>query len=63
MKRILALSLILFFLTGTAFARSEAFHDDIYDPGKLKPRDSVLKVKVGDAAPEFALPSISGKKI
>jgi peroxiredoxin (alkyl hydroperoxide reductase subunit C) len=37
--------------------------DNIYNPGKLKPIDSVLKVKVGDMAPEFVLPSVSGKKI
>lgn len=63
MKRILALAVIMIFCTGTAFARSEAFHDDTYDPGKLKPRDSVLKVKVGDKAPDFVLPALSGEKV
>ena len=31
--------------------------------GKLKPRDSVLKVKVGQKAPEFKLKAVSGKKV
>lgn len=35
----------------------------IYQPGKLKPTDSELKVKVGDVAPDFELPSIQGKKV
>jgi len=35
----------------------------IYDPGTLKPVDSQLKVKEGDPAPDFTLPSINGKMI
>jgi peroxiredoxin (alkyl hydroperoxide reductase subunit C) len=35
-------------------------HDRIYDAGKLKPLDSRLKVKVGDPAPDFSLPTIDG---
>jgi peroxiredoxin (alkyl hydroperoxide reductase subunit C) len=42
-----------------AAARSEAFGGRIYDPGQLKPIDSYLKVKVGDLAPDFQLPSLS----
>jgi peroxiredoxin (alkyl hydroperoxide reductase subunit C) len=63
MKKLLAVSLMMIFFTGTAFARSEAFREDIYNPGQLKPRDSVLKVKVGDTAPDFVLPSVAGKKV
>lgn len=44
-------------------ARSESFKEDIYNPGPLKPTDSVLKLRVGDKAPDFTLPAISGKKI
>lgn len=51
-------------LLGTdANARSAAFKGNIFDPGKLKPRDSVLKVKVGNKAPNFTLPALSGEKI
>lgn len=35
----------------------------IYDVGQLKPLDSTLKVTVGDPAPDFSLPTISGEKI
>jgi peroxiredoxin (alkyl hydroperoxide reductase subunit C) len=42
---------------------SQTFKDTIYDPGALKPTDSKLKVAVGDMAPDFTLPSITGKKI
>jgi peroxiredoxin len=54
---------ILFFFCGSALVFSQVSKKDIYDLGKLKPIDSVLKVKVGEAAPDFVLPSVSGKKI
>ena len=41
----------------------ESFSELIFNPGHLKPFDSELKVKVGDAAPDFTLPSIEGNKI
>ncbi len=37
--------------------------DSIYNPGKLKPTDSVPKLKVGDKAPDFTLPSVNGNKV
>lgn len=40
-----------------------ALGGNIYDPGQLKARDSELKVKVGDPAPDFELPAVSGKSI
>ncbi|MCG6533353.1 MAG: peroxiredoxin [Syntrophales bacterium LBB04] len=46
-----------------AWARSESFKENILDPGPLKPVDSVLKVKIGDQAPDFSLPSLTGGKI
>jgi peroxiredoxin (alkyl hydroperoxide reductase subunit C) len=47
----------------TAYGRSAAYEDNIFDPGLLKPRDSRLKVKVGDKAPDFTLPAVSGGKV
>jgi peroxiredoxin len=35
----------------------------IYNPGKLKPVDSKLKVKVGDLAPDFKLHSVNGQEV
>ena len=58
---------LLFFLSTTAYGGpyggSEAFKDNIHDPGVLKPTDSVLKVKVGDRAPDFTLPAVSGEEV
>jgi peroxiredoxin (alkyl hydroperoxide reductase subunit C) len=46
-----------------AFGLSDAYKGNIYQVGTLKPTDSVLKVKVGNPAPNFILPSISGEKV
>lgn len=47
----------------TAYSASEAFKENIYNPGELKPIDSKLKVKVGDIAPDFTLPAVSGDDV
>jgi peroxiredoxin len=54
-----ALSCLLFAVAAGAKSASK----EIYDPGKLKPIDSHTTLKVGDVAPDFALPSLSGKKV
>lgn len=46
-----------------ANALSNAYKDNIYDLGILKPVDSVLKVKVGDKAPDFTLRSLGGGNV
>jgi peroxiredoxin (alkyl hydroperoxide reductase subunit C) len=56
--------LFAFFLVASnALSRSDAYKDNIYDPGQLKPTDSKLRVEVGDPAPEFRLPAVSGGEI
>jgi peroxiredoxin len=55
--------LLLVILITPVFAGSAAFKENIYNPGHLKPVDSTLKVKVGDIAPDFTLPSVSGEKV
>lgn len=57
------LMLVLVVAGSHAFGLSDAFKNNIYNPGQLKPIDSNLKVKVGDRAPDFTLPAVSGKII
>lgn len=62
-KRILAAMFVVVSLASNAFALSDAYKGNIYQVGKLKPVDSVLKVKVGQIAPDFTLKAVSGKKV
>ena len=55
--------LSVFISTSIAYAISEAYKENIYQVGTLKQIDSVLKVKVGNRAPDFTLSAISGEKI
>jgi peroxiredoxin len=64
-KVILIIAAFMLVLSVPAWAQthSEAYKDNIYQTANLKPVDSVLKVKVGDPAPDFTLPSVSGEKV
>jgi peroxiredoxin (alkyl hydroperoxide reductase subunit C) len=55
--------LVIFSWAATAQGRSDAYKENIYPVGKLKPRDSELKVKVGDRAPDFTLPAVGGGQV
>ncbi len=55
--------LSVFISSSIAYAISEAYKENIYQVGTLKQIDSVLKVKVGNRAPDFTLSAISGEKI
>jgi peroxiredoxin len=55
--------LSLFAFVSVAFGISEAYKENIYNVGMLKPLDSVLKVKVGNRAPSFSLPAVSGENV
>lgn len=46
-----------------AFGLSDAYKGNVFETGRLKPTDSALKVKVGQKAPGFTLPAVSGGKI
>ena len=59
----LYVSLVFVMLVPNSFGASAAYKDNIYSPGQLKPIDSVLNVKIGDQAPDFTLPSVSGEKV
>ena len=45
------------------FGLSEQFQGNIYAVGALKPIDSATTLKVGDKAPDFSLPSLSGEPV
>jgi peroxiredoxin (alkyl hydroperoxide reductase subunit C) len=62
-------SLVLFLgvlVSGAWIALAQGSDDlkaNVYNPGQLKPIDSTLAVKIGDPAPTFSLPSVSGTKV
>jgi len=60
---ILGVILVTLLICAQVFGLSEVYKENIYNPGKLKPIDSQLKVKVGEPAPDFTLPSVSGENI
>jgi peroxiredoxin (alkyl hydroperoxide reductase subunit C) len=62
-RKIIVAVLVICFSASGAYALSEAYKNNIYNPGELKPVDSVLKVKVGQKAPDFTLKAVSGKII
>lgn len=43
--------------------QAKVAEEQIYKQEDLKPIDSVLKVKVGDKAPDFTLPAVSGAMV
>jgi len=67
-KRVVHLILLIgvlsvFVSIPVAYSLSDAFKENIYNVGTLKPIDSVPKLKVGDRAPNFTLPAVSGEKV
>lgn len=54
---------VLFLSISLGNAQSDSTKNLICDIGERAPVASVLKVKVGDVAPDFKLPSITGKEI
>ncbi|WP_432735310.1 redoxin domain-containing protein [Maridesulfovibrio sp. FT414] len=62
-KYILVITILFAVLNITAVAQADVSKDQIYSIGELKPVDSTLKVAVGEEAPDFKLPAISGSKV
>ena len=54
---------LLVWLSASVYSQTDTLKDNVYNPGILKPVDSTLKVKVGQKAPDFTLPSLSGERI
>jgi peroxiredoxin (alkyl hydroperoxide reductase subunit C) len=64
MHFISVLGILLFLCSSTsAQTLSEQFKGNIFNPGELKPVDSITTLTIGDRAPNFTLPSLSGEKI
>lgn len=59
---LLALAL-LGLLSWAAPVRAADMKDVVFDPGPLKPVDSVLKVRPGSPAPDFSLPGLLGENL
>lgn len=55
--------LLLIFTAGRGACKNVSLLESIYTPGHLKPVDSIVKVAVGQVAPDFTLKSIKGKQI
>ncbi len=56
-------AIIVTCLMVSAYGRAGTLKENIYQVGQLKPIDSVPKLKVGDKAPDFTLPAVSGGKV
>jgi peroxiredoxin (alkyl hydroperoxide reductase subunit C) len=56
-------ALLILSLTSNAFGISDAYKNNIYNPGILKATDSKVKVKIGQKAPGFTLPAVAGEKV
>jgi len=69
MKKLKTPLLVLFafasplLLAAAAYGLSDQFQGKIYAVGTLKPVDSATSLKVGDKAPDFSLPSLSGEAL
>ncbi|MBU0971616.1 MAG: redoxin domain-containing protein, partial [Proteobacteria bacterium] len=50
-------------LPAVSLGASAAYGKKIYDPGLLAPLDSELLIGLGQSAPDFTLPAVSGKSI
>jgi len=55
--------LMCFGIFTQAVAQESPYKENIYPTAKLKPTDSVLKLKIGDPAPDFVLPSVNGETV
>ena len=54
------MTLLILPMAPPAFGLSDAYKGNVFDAGRLKPTDSALKVKIGQKAPDFSLPAVSG---
>ena len=56
-------ALFIVLMLNPVFGGSGSLRDFLYEFGNRKPIDSELKVSIGEPAPDFSLPSVSGTTI
>ena len=56
-------AIVLIIHPETVCGLSDAYKGNIYNPGPLKPTDSVLNVRIGGEAPDFTLKSVAGQMV
>jgi peroxiredoxin len=61
--KVIVFIVLAVFFTNSGWSEEPEFMAFVYDMGNLKPFDSELKVKSGQVAPDFTLPSVSGKMV
>lgn len=63
MQRLIAVVAVWAMLAAAPAGAAKVSPDHIFDPGHLAATDSVLKVAVGQMAPDFTLPAVGGDHI
>jgi peroxiredoxin (alkyl hydroperoxide reductase subunit C) len=61
--RVTVLLSLALLLAAPAAALAQSDDTPVYQTGELKPTDSKLQVRVGDTAPNFTLPAVSGDAV
>jgi len=57
------IAVIVTCFVAAAYGLAGTLKENIYEIGQLKPINSVPKLKIGDKAPDFTLPAVSGGKV
>lgn len=60
---VLAVSMVTLVGICAPSAFAQVSRERIFDPGRLKATDSQTTLKVGELAPDFELPAVSGEKV
>jgi peroxiredoxin len=60
---LVALLLLALSFHAPAASGKDALTGGVFNPGELKAVDSATSLKVGDVAPDFTLPAVSGKNV
>ena len=59
----LGIAIVMTATAVTVHGQAVDFQKNIFPVGTLKPTDSILRVKIGDRAPNFSLPGVEGGRV